>query len=184
MTNKFKQAVTALVVSVGLSTTANAEFIDSGTYFTDTTSKLDWLDVTTSINQSYNSVAAQLKPGEKLDGWRYATAKEFNQLLSNYTSTTIESNLRVDHGTSELDGLIKMFGSTFLSDGDKAGHSLAYTNGILGDQLGDLLARNMALILDDDRSSDGSHYSMAYYTVGYDNDRWDTIGSYLVRETK
>ncbi len=180
----FKGIITVLALTVGASTAANAEFIDSGAYFTDTSSKLDWLDITVTVNQSYDAVFAQLKSGEKLDGWRYASAKEFNQMVSNFTSTTITSNERITHGGNRLDNLIKMLGVTFSSESDNTHNVFIYTNGILGGQLGDLLARNMAIILDDDRSEDGAHYSMAHYTVGYDNDRWDTIGSYLVRETK
>lgn len=39
---------------------ANAAFIDSGTYLTDTTSGLDWLDVTASVNRTYNDVPTGL----------------------------------------------------------------------------------------------------------------------------
>ena len=51
-----------------------AEIIDHKTFTRDTETGLDWLDVTETINKSYNEVEAQLKVGGKYQGYRFATA--------------------------------------------------------------------------------------------------------------
>ena len=42
---------------------------------------LEWLDWTLTTSGSFNTVSALLGPGNPLEGWRYATADEFNGLL-------------------------------------------------------------------------------------------------------
>lgn len=81
------------VVSLGMALTipAHATLIgitDNGSYLTDTNTNLDWLDVTTTNNMSYNTVSAQLASGGSfagITGWRYATAAEFGTLVENST---------------------------------------------------------------------------------------------------
>lgn len=58
---------------------------DHGTYFTDTQSGLDWLDVTASLNMSYNYVSSQFGSGDSFEGWRYATAAELGAMWDNVT---------------------------------------------------------------------------------------------------
>jgi len=96
------------------STAINAEIIDNGPYTTDTETGLDWLDVTASVEKSYNYVSSQLEVGGKYEGYRYATAREFNTLVSNYTGVIVtQTQVRqVIDNSSKVDVLMKMLGST------------------------------------------------------------------------
>ena len=57
-------------VAMLVSCASQATIIDQGDYLTDTATGLDWLDVTTTSNLSYNDVSAQLGVSGALDGWR------------------------------------------------------------------------------------------------------------------
>jgi len=71
---------------IGLSQSANAVFVDNSTYLTDTSSGLDWLDVTATIRMSYEDVSVQFGKGGLFDGYRYATGDEFNDLIAHWIS--------------------------------------------------------------------------------------------------
>ena len=72
-------AVTALV----LSTSVNAALIDNGDYTTDSSTGLDWLDLTDTTNLSYDYVSSQLGIGGQFEGWSYATNADVIELLDN-----------------------------------------------------------------------------------------------------
>lgn len=55
-----------------------AAIIDNFTYTTDTTTGLDWLDLTATAHMSYNDVSAQLGVGGALEGWSYATRAQIS----------------------------------------------------------------------------------------------------------
>lgn len=95
----------------------NAAFIDSGTYLTDTTSGLDWLDVTASVNRSYNDVSSQFGVGGLFEGWRYANITELGELVSGWTGTPINRWVVNSHpeGAGSIDGLVSILGSTLDS---------------------------------------------------------------------
>ena len=64
----------SVIVALVLSTNSNAALIDNGSYTTDTASRLDWLDLSITAGQTYNSA-------EILNsGWRYATNDEVEDL--------------------------------------------------------------------------------------------------------
>lgn len=65
------------------------DFIDNGSYTTDTIANLDWLDLTVTHGISRDDVLAQLGTGGTYDGWRYATLTEFFTLNSNWTGLDI-----------------------------------------------------------------------------------------------
>ncbi len=69
---KLSLAATLLAFSVN----ANSALIDNGLYTTDDVSGLDWLDLTVTDSQAYNSVEA-LNPG-----WRHATNSEVENIFS------------------------------------------------------------------------------------------------------
>jgi hypothetical protein len=56
---------------------AHATIVDNGTYTTDTITGLDWLDLTATAGQSYNSVIGSPPPG----GWAYATLSQVSSLF-------------------------------------------------------------------------------------------------------
>ena len=82
-------AVTTLVLSTNLNATligvndSNLSFLgaseDGFNITLDTSTNLEWLDWSLTLSRSYNDVFAQTQGGD-LDGWRYATAAEFESL--------------------------------------------------------------------------------------------------------
>jgi hypothetical protein len=74
-------AVTALI----LSTTTNAAIISTNWLTVgdnlitqDTTTGLEWLDLTVTTSRSYDDISSQFGAGQEFEGWRYATATEIN----------------------------------------------------------------------------------------------------------
>jgi hypothetical protein len=176
---------------------APIDFIDNGNYTTDTKSGLDWLDVTLSVNQSYNYVSSQFGVGGEYEGWRYATGIEFNTMVSNFTDeshTPSDFSLRI-HEEGKIDALVGFLGSTldayFLpafgetydaSYGYPEGEGMDYTYGLLLD-LDPTGNHYLAIILDDDRTFDHPDTSDIYGSNNLPDYAIYNIGSYLVRDT-
>jgi hypothetical protein len=93
--------IIALVFCLGMLPSAYATIIDNGSFTTDTATGLDWLDITATLNQSYDQVTAQLGSGGSLQGWRYATGVEFNSLVSDYLGLSV-----VPDGVTALPGTL------------------------------------------------------------------------------
>ncbi len=91
-----------------------AEIIDNGRFTTDTDTGLDWLDVTETVNMSYNDVIKEMGIGGKFEGFRYATAEEFNTFVGHYTDTIItQTKIRqVIDSTVNTEKLMAMLGPT------------------------------------------------------------------------
>jgi hypothetical protein len=63
--------------------------IDDGSYTVDTNTGLQWLDVSTTFNQSYNQVLSELSnPNSALYGYRYATTTDIAGLIQDAGVTT------------------------------------------------------------------------------------------------
>lgn len=58
---------------------STAALIDNGSYTTDTATGLEWLDLTTTNDQSLDEVTSRLGTGD-LVGWRFATRTEYDVL--------------------------------------------------------------------------------------------------------
>lgn len=53
-----------------------------GLVLTDTAQNLQWLNWTLTTTYSYNDVKALLAPGQKFDGWRFATRTDLDNLMN------------------------------------------------------------------------------------------------------
>jgi len=98
----------------------NAAIIDNGGYTTDTVSGLDWLDVTATINMSYNDVMSNINLNGFLLGWRYATRNELDGLVYNFTSITpdptIPQNTIISNfPEGDIESLVNLLGDTLES---------------------------------------------------------------------
>lgn len=72
------------IAAVGLSATpATAVLIDNGLTTLDTDQNLIWLDISESLNRSYNDVAGQFGTGSDFEGYRHATTSEVTTLFTN-----------------------------------------------------------------------------------------------------
>jgi hypothetical protein len=177
--------------------TAQAAIIDYGTYFSDTRSGLDWLDVTSSVNRSYNDIFSQLAPGGEFQGWRFATSTEFNSLLSDWTGMTPNAVGRtVTTGTiPSVDGLVMLFGSTLDSRwistfgetwdsqrGFAEGEGIDFTLGILADSLNNTSnQRSVGSLWDNETNGAPIDFFHAHHRQVFLDETNNDIGAFLVR---
>lgn len=160
-------AAFALLTSV----TAQAALIDNDTYTTDTTTGLDWLDLTATQGMSYNEAGS-------IDGWRYATNDDittlFDTFFSGYYDTRWTSSYEEEGYSGQRSDVLH-----FLS--------------LLGPTLG---TRSLGLYADENSTirMTGIHYwleSSIVFGLDYHADYTNTLaldgsiytGTYLVRET-
>jgi hypothetical protein len=66
---------------------SNAELIDNGSYTTDTRTNLDWLDLTETVNLTFDYVDSQLGPGGEFEGWEYADIWDIESLFDSAGGT-------------------------------------------------------------------------------------------------
>lgn len=197
----------ALSLSLMFSFVANADIVSidsvfgSNTVTQDTDTGLEWLDVTVTAGMSYSSVLAEMSVGGDLDGYRYATVDELDQLIANFGYTPVngtcpELNTYCDESiagdSSLIENIIKMLGDTHDAyydsidapyDYDSSGAGYVY--GLLAGE--DTMAQT-AIILDSERvlRSDGSAYkdnadkvSTSYGEQSY-SAAFSSMGSFLV----
>lgn len=101
-------AATFLVAVLAVSGTVNAALVSvdwqlagDNLITRDTTSGLDWLDLTETNNMSHNQIIPLLGSGELFDGWRYASGEETVALWGNFgvdlaSSPSIRIAARID----------------------------------------------------------------------------------------
>lgn len=177
---------------------SQAAIIDHGSFFSDTDSGLDWLDVTASVNRSFNDVFSHLGAGGDFYGWRFASSNEFNSLLSSWTGIPITSNGRtITTGTTpSIDGLVTLFGSTLdarwissfgqtwdSANGFAEGEGIDFTLGILSDPI--ILnagQRSVASIWDNENNGAALDFFNANHRQVFTDSTNSDIGSFLVRE--
>ena len=181
----------------GVALASSADFIDHGHYTTDTNTGLDWLDVTISVNQSYNYVSSQFGSGGEYEGWRYATGFEFNQMVSSWTGTVIADTTysRVYQHEGAIDQLHFLLGSTLDAhyvaltgrtfDAEfrhEEGDYYDNTFGIILDPGTDGYVWT-ATILDNDIVPTGPDYTQARHEEVYQTIGASHVGSFVVRDT-
>ena len=181
--DKIKLILTASILCL-FSSILNAALIDNGNWITDTETKLDWLKLTNTINESYDYVVDNMDQGEEYFGWQYAVSSDFNQLLDNvggsmncfsyYCGQSILNNgLFAD--------LVNLIGDTkeqyeFSTQTDSY---TGWTNGIIGDtQLNNSNYHRVAMISPGNAYFDYAHTFDATIAnfVGLESG-----GSYLIR---
>ena len=203
-----KQNFVLTAVLVACSVTARAAIVDLGTITRDTSTGLEWLDVTETRGQSYNEVVGQLGVGGALEGWRYANTAELDQLIINFGYIAVNTNCtygelhcddRIYDDSVLVETMIKTLGDTydalldeFQADRDTSSAGAAYTFGILGSRnyrSGDVNYTDLALIADDELVSRIGGESLGdgldrVQTVARDqsvSSGFSNVGSFLVR---
>jgi hypothetical protein len=79
----FKVVFSAIFGACLFISSANAILIDNGTITLDSDTGIEWLDLTESINRSYDDVAGQFGTGGDFAGWRHANFTEVSTLFAN-----------------------------------------------------------------------------------------------------
>lgn len=69
-----------LALMLFVSSISHGAIIDNGSYFTDTNSGIDWLDLTPTVGLSVFEVQDQMGVGGAFDGWQFATESLFVDL--------------------------------------------------------------------------------------------------------
>lgn len=163
---------------------AGAAFIDSGTYLTDTTSGLDWLDVTASVNRSFNDVSSQFGLGGDFAGWRYATKDEFSGLVGHWSGLGGPlwggGVINYPHsGVGSIDGLVAALGPTYVWPVAAAPLAQFLVDGLLGD--GFIPNYRYLGVIMDDKTGGGDDFSLisTYESTSHQVE----IGSFLVRQS-
>lgn len=88
---------------------AHAALIDNGDFTTDSTTNLQWLDLTLTRGRSYNDVASQFGAGGEFEGWRHATFSDLNTL---FVSLGYSANYLSSPATPGMLANILLFGIT------------------------------------------------------------------------
>ena len=123
---------TLALVGLTLSLSSHAAILDLGTITRDTATGLDWLDVTETRGLSYNQVTDQLGVGGDYEGYRYATTKEWDQLIINFgfIGSSPDCGLGRLHcyesyGSDSpiIEQMIKTLGDTVAADMDEHMHT-------------------------------------------------------------
>lgn len=116
----------ALVSLAAFALQAQASLIDFGTYTKDSSTGLDWLDMSFTDGLSYNQVSTAIAGGS-LNGWRFATSSEFDGLINSAVGApyvAIHSDTAI---LTQMQALVSLLGSTY--DDGNAGSTYAYTVG-------------------------------------------------------
>lgn len=120
-----------IFLALCFSSVTNAALINNDYFTTDTNSRLDWLDVSLTLNKSYYDVSSQLGSGGEFEGWRYATSAELNSLVLSVAEKPYSYSYgdfpTTYFGSSQLFELVELFGAVhFVEEG-------GYTAGLLAD---------------------------------------------------
>lgn len=90
---------------------------DFGSYTLDKNTGLEWLDTSYTIGKSYNQVLALTAAGQSLDGWRYATFDEVQDIFTtrgySFSGTSkLTSSTTIINGDLFFLTLIDLLGAT------------------------------------------------------------------------
>ncbi|RYE55939.1 MAG: hypothetical protein EOP48_09110 [Sphingobacteriales bacterium] len=121
MVKKVVTSIAAGVIALGLSLSAQAAFVSldwkagsDGLVTLDTTTGLEWLDITEARDLSFDQVSGQLGDGGQYSGFRYASGAEVMQLLKNFGFEIFDGNYRTENYAAATD-LFNFVGSVYFS---------------------------------------------------------------------
>lgn len=116
MKNSMHRLLLSSLVCHLLVGSADAAIVDYGSYLSDTETNLDWLDVTATVNMSFNQVQTELQAGNRYSGWRYATTSEVKILANHITGWSFYVDGYdgwIKYQDSWLDRAISLLGDTY-----------------------------------------------------------------------
>ena len=116
----------SLILIAAFALQAQASLVDFGTYTNDTSTNLDWLDMTFTHWLSYNEVNAALSGS--LSGWRFATNVEFDSLINSAVGAPYAAHYYDPAIYSEMKNLSSLLGSTYYSPTSGYGFTVGYVD--------------------------------------------------------
>jgi hypothetical protein len=127
----------AILITAAAASTANASLISSSNSFVDTTSGLQWLQITPTIGMSYNAVLASSYVTQQ--GYNFASQAQVNQLFADAGGIASTSPTLLTQNLNPAINLISLFGgctSGVLSASFSCGNPSQYwTPAMWGDGL-------------------------------------------------
>ncbi len=112
-----KRYLTIFAIAISSFTcNAGAALLDHGSFTTDSSTGLDWLDLTATKGYSYNYVVSQLGSGGLFEGWSVANGDQLSGLFDSaggsggYFGTSAANN-------SMANTLLPLWGSTVVTAG-------------------------------------------------------------------
>ena len=93
---------------------ANAELVDNGTVTFDSSTGLEWLDLTETAGLSYNYVKTQLASGGLFEGWAYASLAQVDGLFDSAGGTGPYNGWSTDNN-GVVAPLLELWGDISLS---------------------------------------------------------------------
>ena len=134
-------AVTTLI----LSTTANAAIIstdwqvaDDNLITQDTSTGLEWLDLTATTRRSYNDVSSKFGAGQEFAGWRYATNAEISGFFDAFGGDSDYYTNWSTQNNGLFDVIAPYWGDTYCAENgcaDGDGYSYFTTSALYRDGL-------------------------------------------------
>jgi hypothetical protein len=112
--------VSALLISspcLALTSAVDLNAPGDGLLTRDSDGMLDWLDITQTLNLSYNQTVAELGPGGLFEGFRYASLVEFEDFLISAGLDTAPDAVQSTNYSPAL-ALIDLVGSTVQGNDD------------------------------------------------------------------
>ena len=174
-----------LICLCGLS---HAAIIDHQVFTTDSTTGLDWLDLTETRGQSYDEIVSQMGTGQRYEGWRHASRDEVTTFWQDAGGTGPFSGAAL--GTTNWVGdLQRLWGVTYpFLYAHPLGYLLQTSIAMTNEASPSCAACNVTVyIANNFNISDSSEGDFAEASQINENYRWNAqvpIGHALVRSTE
>jgi len=175
------QGLASAVTLIILSTNVNAALVDNGAFTTDTSTNLDWLDLTETTGYSYNQMLASFSDANsQFYGFTYATQTDLATLwvsagyTGNFNNYTSDLNDR-----AVINELFNLFGKTGSNCCDRS-------DGIFDDSDTDTNISFLYLI--PELSPWESRVSISFNSLSPDDVNWpaqgaNDMGSWIYRDS-
>ena len=173
--NFLKIASVALVLA--LSNNANATLIDNGSFTTDTLTGLDWMDLTETVDLSYDYVSSQFGKGGEFEGWTLASRSQVLEFFGNAGGSGVYSGWSTNN-SGVVTPLLDLWGDFSTDIQNNSVHFLL-------DEV-DIFDRHRLVYLFDTTKS---HTGLANDLINIDHGFWTDssdstqVGSALVRSS-
>lgn len=161
--------------SPGALVSVNSPQFGADTLTRDTATGLEWLDLTVTLNRSFNNVSARLAPGRLYDGFRYATLEEVEALWAG-AGITDRSGGFSSANVAGVMQLVALMGETNTANGTRPGDGLGHI-GLTPLNAQDAQRSFLELSLDQATA----RANLDEWTTPVDFVLPDRIGHYLVR---
>ena len=172
MTYKNQLLVLTLVLLTG--NFSHAEVVDNGIYRSDTETGLDWLDLTETLSLSPLDIKELLQPGQRLEGWRYASLEELNLYIEHSIGVPVENGSAYTDVTV-MGPVMDSIGVTEIFFSEENQGNIVFSVGIYQQESGYEKGQLTQYLFS----------GLAFYAHGLpwnEEDSNESIGSFLVRE--